>query len=93
MKRMWSFLSSLPSQKAGTAGIDMRLLADVCEPGADPFAVWLRATLLRAAVMSGRLDERRDGDKLQDKVFEAAAGFAIPEPQKPDLEAFFAAME
>jgi len=93
LKRMWSFLSSLPPHETGTVGISVHTLSDVCEPGADVMAVWFRAALVYAVLSQGSLDSWREGDTLRDKVFETAAGFPIPDPRKVDFDAFVAAME
>jgi hypothetical protein len=60
-----------------SVGIDARLLAPYCEPGADVGAVSVRAFLLRMFLQLGLLDEFREGNELRDTVFQVAAVFPM----------------
>jgi hypothetical protein len=90
VRRVWSILASQQAQ----TGISLDILAGLCEPKADALAVWFRASLIQALLHLGRLDPWRSGSTLQDKVFDVAATFPLPNgPAEADLDAFVAAME
>ena len=71
----------------------MKLLADLCSPKANTFAVFVRAALIDALLQQGRLDRWREGKSLAEKVFEVAATFSLPRgAERADLDALVAAM-
>jgi hypothetical protein len=81
LKRVWCAIrditGALHHDPGQSVGIDPRLLEPYCEPGADVTAVSVRASLLRAFLQSGLLDEFREGDELRDNVFQVAAVFPM----------------
>jgi hypothetical protein len=93
LQRVWSFVASQQDEGHAQGSISLNIVAGLCEQKADPLAVWLRATFVRVLLQRGRLDPWRDGSTLQDKVFEVAAKFPLPNgPAQADLDAFVAAM-
>lgn len=88
IQSLWVFLASL---KGGGGGIDIALLAKQCSPGANVNAVFARVMLVRAMAEEGRLDQWREGDSFEDKVFAVASEVPIT-PQETglvfDAEAF-----
>lgn len=90
LKRVWSSMAAMPPE----TGICVDLLASMCEPNADPMAVWFRQSLIHGLLGSGRLDRWRSGSTLQDRVFEVAASFPFPHgPAEVDPDALMAAID
>lgn len=90
VRHVWSTMASEQAQ----TGVNLDLLAGLCEPKADVLAVWFRASLVQALLRLGRLDPWRSGSTLQDKVFDVAATFPFPNgPAEADLDVLVAAME
>jgi len=67
--------------------LHFRLLAQVCGPEADVFAVWSRSTLLGIMVERGLLTSFQRGAHLDDAVFNVAAAFPIPALDQFDWDA------
>jgi hypothetical protein len=99
VRRVWSFLVQLAQQNRDTrsqggVAVNMRLLADLCEPNANVLAVYFRAILVKALMQQGRLDRWREGNSLRDSVFELVARFPLPEGiRDADLDAFVTALQ
>ena len=95
VRRIWSFLTEQAQNthvKGGT-GFNIKLLADMCSPNANTLAVYFRATLIMLLQAQGLLDRWRDGNSLQDRVFEVAASFPLPQgPGNVNPNAFVAAL-
>ena len=90
VRRVWSVFASEQPQ----TGIALHLLAGLCGPKADVLAVCFRASLIQALLQLGRLDPWRSGSAFEDKVFDVAATFPLPNgPAEADLDALVAAME
>jgi hypothetical protein len=98
LRRVWSFLTSTqaPDTKAkqgSTTSVDLKLLADLCDPHANVLAVWFRAALIEILLREGLLDRWWEGNSLTDRVFEITASFPLPHgPEKFDLDALIAAL-
>jgi hypothetical protein len=97
LKRVWSFLAETARDSKGqgvTTGVDIKLLAGLCDKDADVLAVWFRATLITALLKQRRLDRWREGDSLRARVFELAASFPLPQGvEHADYNGFIAAIE
>ena len=92
IKRIWPLVTPLE----GGVGIDNRVLAELCSPGANIIAVFARAMLIRAMIQDGRLNRWLEGNTPQDKVFAVVATAPLtPQEEKFDFdgEAFLAALE
>jgi hypothetical protein len=58
----------------------VRAIAQICHSEtADNFAVWARTALLEILFQEGRLDKWREHDNLNEKLFEVAASFPLPQ--------------
>jgi hypothetical protein len=93
MKRVWHMIDTvhrdaveqgIEAGAGGGVGIDARLIAEQCEPGANFQAVFFRTTLLRYLYEKGLLDEWREVDSLRDSVFQVGATF----PMEPGNRGF-----
>jgi hypothetical protein len=98
LKRVWSFLESETPRDSkgqrGTAAVDSKLLAGLCDKGADVLAVWSRAALIDGLLKQGRLDRWREGSSLRARVFELAASFPLPRGlEAADYDGFIAEIE
>ena len=78
LRRYWEFTQKIraqhPPTAAGAVGIDIRLI-EAELPGANVFAVWLRAASLQVLQAHGALKEWEHGTDLDDVVFQVAATF------------------
>jgi hypothetical protein len=71
----------------------VKLLAELCAPGAKVMAVWFRSALITMLLHQGLLEGWRDGNTLLERVFEVAASFPLPKgPENVDPDAFVAAL-
>jgi len=84
LRRVWHLTRTLKAEacqatgkEASSVGIDARLIAGQCQPGADFQAVFFRGSVLQYMVQEGLLDEWTEGDTLKDSVFEVAASFQM----------------
>jgi hypothetical protein len=85
------FLRNAEPELAGqqtAIGIDVRLLARVCNPEANVLAVWARSAMLGILVHQGLLTSWQRGTQLDDAVFDVAATFPIPGLDRFDPDAF-----
>jgi hypothetical protein len=57
----------------GCVAVSASLMANVCSPGADMGAVWLRASLLGIMLKQGVLAEWQRGTELDEAVYRVAA--------------------
>jgi hypothetical protein len=75
LRAVWDLTRQTLEQLGGerSFGIDINLLTQVCHPGANVFAVFMRSSLLDALVHEGLLKP-----PLDRAVFDAAAAFPIP---------------
>ncbi len=92
LRAVWEFVRKLrtpdDADPASSVGIDIRLLANVCAPGANVVAAAMRSILLDALARQGLLAAWQRGDRLDDVVLELAATFPIPRIEEFDPEAF-----
>lgn len=82
VKRIWELTFDSPEgQQAPNAcmGWDVRLVIEQCSQGADPLAVFFRASLLKSLREGELPDEWRDGGRFHDVVFQTLATFPLPE--------------
>jgi hypothetical protein len=90
VRRVWSFLSEVVRRSDPEVGMNLKLLADLCDADANVLAVWVRASL----VMSLTQQEPLDGNSPGESVFELAARFPLPRGLgNADLDAFVAALK
>jgi hypothetical protein len=65
--------AQLPAEQSSSFGIDVALVAQVCSPEANVFAVFMRSALLEVLIHEGLLTA-----PLDPAVFDVAAAFPIP---------------
>jgi hypothetical protein len=94
VRRVWSFLSEEVHRSGPGVGVNLKLLADLCDANANVLAVWVRAMLVMSLTQHGRLDGWREGNSLGESVFELAARFPLSRGLgNVDPDAFVAALK
>jgi hypothetical protein len=83
VRRVWDLILQVTAGRSGdprapTMGIDVRLLARHCSPGADVLVFFFRTALLQALIQQDMLNDWREGQELRHSVFEVAATFPVP---------------
>ena len=76
------------SKPPSAIGIDSKLLAELCGPGANVLAVFARSILLDVLVGQGVLAPWQRGARLDDAVFDVASTFPMPKFDQFDPDAF-----
>ena len=80
--RVWSLMAAEGATREhgqGSVGFDLRVLAQICRPGSDVFAVFLRAMLVQLLSKHGSLNDWQDGEgRMRPGIFEVAAMYALP---------------
>jgi hypothetical protein len=93
---VWSLISAgrPPGHFSGAVGYDHRLLMQVCKPGSDVYAVFLRTMLLHLLTKQSVSNNWQDDEgHLLPHVFEMAANYALPHGLKGlDCDAFPASL-
>jgi hypothetical protein len=56
VRRVWSFLSEVARRSGPEVGVNLKLLADLCDAEANILAVWVRASLVMSLTQQGPLD-------------------------------------
>lgn len=69
--------AKFPGAESSALNVDVRLLAGICSPGADAFALIMRHGLIDLWV-NQELNDRQQGAQLEGPMFEITATFPIP---------------
>ena len=77
LKRVWGLMQRAVADHGLGIGIDVRIISQECEPGADVNAVFFRAAVLQHLFESRLLDEWREGDEPAALVFQVGAIFPM----------------
>jgi hypothetical protein len=81
LRAVWDFFeqarAKFPGIESSALNVDVRLLAGICRPGANPVALIMRRALIDLWV-DEELDDRQKGAQLEGPMFEIAAAFPIP---------------
>ena len=77
LKRVWDLIRNVIADHGVGVAIDVGMISQQCDPGADWNAVFFRAALLHYLFESGVLNDWRDGNEPAAVVFQVGAIFPI----------------
>jgi hypothetical protein len=73
LRKVWEYMLTVPESH----GTGITLFQSICNPGADVFAVWYRASILGLCEHLGLLSRWKDKGTLDSAVFKVAADYKI----------------
>ena len=82
IRRMWEFMNRVRAERRdagvhGLGAVNARLYKDICQPGVNLVAVWVRTGLVEFLHRTGSLQHWEPGSEYEKRVFEVAAVYPM----------------